>query len=173
VTAIAVNTPVSIVTQPTNVTVRATGSTTLRVVAQGSAPVTYEWTKDNQVLSGANTAELTFVNIKAGDAGQYIVKISNSKNSVTSNPVAVTVLNALDVSTGRYARLTLAGSTGHAYYIEYAEKVGSDGKFGWSNLTNFVLAPNPLSIVDPTSAAPTSRFYRAQEKLPAPPARSD
>lgn len=162
-TPIAENTPVTIVTAPSNVSARLGGTATLRVLAQGSAPVTYEWRKGDQLLDWAKTAELTIRNVANADAGQYSVRVSNAVNSVTSGPVTLTIKPALEVTTGRYARITVDGSTGKNYRLD--KYVPADfelfAPINWTGWSNFVLAPNPKSIVDPESNRKAGTLYRA------------
>jgi hypothetical protein len=161
-TALPANTPLTILTQPpTNVAVRATGSATLRVVARGSAPVKYQWYKGSEAISGATNAEFRFTNAAAQNAGAYSVRLTNSVNSVTSTLVNVTVQPELEVAPGRFARVTLEGSTGRPHRIDVAADLSAAGTQNWQPLTNLTLAPNPRTVVDDNPAAGAHRFYRA------------
>lgn len=74
----------AIATQPASLTVDAGGTATFTVVATGGAPLSYQWRKNGQALSGALADTLTLANVSATDAGDYTVVVSNSAGSVTS-----------------------------------------------------------------------------------------
>jgi formylglycine-generating enzyme required for sulfatase activity len=68
-----------------------------------------------------------------------------------------------------YSGLTISGTLGTSYSIEYNTKLGATN---WTLLTNVVLTANPMLWVDTTSAATATRFYRvlptAATNSPAP-----
>ncbi len=59
-------------------------SVAFSVIATGGEPLAYNWTKDDQVLPGENSATLNLTEISAEQAGIYEVTVSNSAGS-TSN----------------------------------------------------------------------------------------
>jgi len=81
-----------------NVTIDAGGTATLSVAAHnpGSAALTYQWQKNGTDIPGATSKDYTISNAGPEDIGQYWVKVSNPKASVTSgqgtpNPTVVLV----------------------------------------------------------------------------------
>ncbi|HEX3728963.1 MAG TPA: DNA/RNA non-specific endonuclease, partial [Opitutaceae bacterium] len=74
------------------------GSAAFSVTASdnGNPPLTYQWSKDETPISGANGATLTLVGVLAGDAGSYSVTVSNALGSIVSAsaPLVVTGLPA-------------------------------------------------------------------------------
>jgi hypothetical protein len=91
VAALTVISPVSITTQPTAQSVIAGNTATFSVVATGSAPLTYQWSKDGVAISGATAASYALAATTAANAGSYTVLITNSVGSVTSAPATLTV----------------------------------------------------------------------------------
>lgn len=90
----------SISTQPANQTVTAGQTATFSVVAAGTAPLTYQWQKNNLNISGATSASYTTPPTVTGDSGaSFRVKVANSVNSIMSNPATLTV-NPVVVSAG-------------------------------------------------------------------------
>jgi hypothetical protein len=90
----------SISTQPANQTVTVGQAATFSVVAAGTAPLTYQWQKNNANISGATSATYATPATVSGDNGAtFRVIVSNSVTSVTSNSATLTV-NAVVVSTG-------------------------------------------------------------------------
>jgi len=79
-----------IVVQPVSRTNVAGSTVSFVVVADGQAPLSYQWKKDGQalsdggVISGAQSAELTLSGIAAGDAGSYTVGVTNAAGGVES-----------------------------------------------------------------------------------------
>ncbi|HEY9007918.1 MAG TPA: PQQ-dependent sugar dehydrogenase [Ohtaekwangia sp.] len=96
-----VNTAPAIVTQPANVTVSAGQPATFSVTATGTAPLSYQWQKNNVNIAGATASSYTIASTQASDAGAYRVIVSNSAGSVTSNAaqLTVTTFNAPPVAT--------------------------------------------------------------------------
>jgi hypothetical protein len=83
--------PVSIVSQPTNVTADLGGSATFGVTATGGA-LTYQWAKEGVNILGATAETLDLSEIKSSDEGDYTVLVSNGQDDETSNPARLTVI---------------------------------------------------------------------------------
>lgn len=91
--------PPVIVTHPVdNLTLAPGGTATLTVEATnpGAAALTYQWQKNGRDIPGATSASYTISNASPLDIGQYWVRVSNPKASVTSgqgspNPTVVLV----------------------------------------------------------------------------------
>jgi Phosphoesterase family/Immunoglobulin domain/Immunoglobulin I-set domain len=82
----------SITTQPVNQTVTAGQTATFMVVATGTAPLAYQWQKNGTAISGATSASYTTPATTSSDnAAQFVVVVSNSAGSVTSNAATLTV----------------------------------------------------------------------------------
>lgn len=88
---LTVTTPPSIVTQPASQTVTAGDTVSLSVVATGTAPLSYQWKKDSNLIAGANASTLNFTPISLSDAGAYTVTVQNALGSVTSTVATLTV----------------------------------------------------------------------------------
>jgi hypothetical protein len=88
----AVITAPSITTQPASQTVNGGQTATFVVVASGTAPLNYQWSKNGSMVSGATSASYTTPPATAlDDAAQFQVTVSNSGGSVTSNPAKLSV----------------------------------------------------------------------------------
>ena len=82
----------SITTQPANQTVTVGQTATFTVVATGTAPLSYQWQKNTTAISGATAASYTTPATTSSDNGaQFVVVVSNSAGSVTSNAATLTV----------------------------------------------------------------------------------
>src|SRR5580700_6100239 len=90
----------SISAQPANQTVTVGLTATFSVVAAGTAPLTYQWQKNNADISGANSAKYTTPPTVSGDSGPtFRVKVTNPVTTITSNPATLTV-NPVVTSSG-------------------------------------------------------------------------
>ncbi|HTF82112.1 MAG TPA: sugar-binding protein [Cytophagales bacterium] len=80
-----------------NTTIAQNQTLTLTVVATGS-DLSYTWYRNNQIITGANTATLTINNVEASyDNSTFKVLVSNSLGSVTSNIITLTVTDFVGV----------------------------------------------------------------------------
>lgn len=88
----------TIVTQP-QATVSTVGAPfSLTVTVQGQTPFTFQWVKDGTNVSGANASTYAVASAVATNAGNYRVIITNTSGSITSSPVAVTIIELPSVS---------------------------------------------------------------------------
>lgn len=96
-----VNTIPAIVTHPSNVTVSAGQPASFSVTATGTAPLTYQWQRNNVNIAGATASTYTIANTQPSHAGSYRVIVTNAAGSATSNAATLTVttFNAAPVAT--------------------------------------------------------------------------
>src|SRR5467141_628725 len=102
----------SITAQPASQTVTAGQTATFSVATTGTAPLTYQWKKNNLTISGANSSGYTTAASTGLDSGaQFTVTISNTAGTITSSPATLTV-NVPPSITAQPASQTLtAGQT--------------------------------------------------------------
>ena len=105
--ALGVNVAPQIVTPPSPVTIDQGLTTSLSVVASGTAPLTYRWQKSNVGgtlftnvvnggrISGTTNATLTITNLQTSDTGDYQIIVANAVGSVTSTPPATLTVQAV------------------------------------------------------------------------------
>ena len=93
----------SIATAPVAQTVTAGQVATFSVVANGSAPLSYQWQRNGQGIPGATAATYATAPTTAGDDGStFAVTVGNANGAITTIPVRLTVtasLPAADVLT--------------------------------------------------------------------------
>jgi hypothetical protein len=78
--------------QPASQTVTVEQSATFSVVAAGTAPLTYQWQKNNANIVGATSSTYTTPPTISGDTGAtFRVIVTNSVTSITSNSATLTV----------------------------------------------------------------------------------
>src|SRR5438445_461880 len=82
----------TLTTQPASTTVSLGQTATFSVVANGTAPLTYQWQKNGASINGATAASYTTPATTTADNGStYQVVVSNSAGTATSNAAALTV----------------------------------------------------------------------------------
>jgi hypothetical protein len=85
--------PPTITSQPVNMSVVAGHPATFSVVATGTAPLTYQWSKNGVAISGATSASyITPATTTADNGSTFQVTVSNAGGSTPSNTVTLTVL---------------------------------------------------------------------------------
>jgi glucose/arabinose dehydrogenase len=85
----------SIVQQPTAIAVSVGQIALFSVVASGTAPLTYQWQKDNVDIQSATQSTFTISQTQLADAGSYRVIVTNAVGTITSSSALLTV-NALN-----------------------------------------------------------------------------
>lgn len=84
-----------ITAQPASQSVIAGKTASFSVTATGSAPLTYQWSKNGTPISGATgSAYTTPTETTADNNGKFTVAVSNSAGSATSNAATLTVSSA-------------------------------------------------------------------------------
>lgn len=81
-----------IVAQPVGGTFLVGETATLRVVADSTVPMTFQWSRDGQPLVGKTDATLELANLGAADTASYVVNIRNSAGNTNSQPAAIRIL---------------------------------------------------------------------------------
>ena len=89
--------PLAILTAPQSTTVTAGAPVTFTASANGTAPLSYQWSKDGIPLAGATGTQYAIPLVRAADAGSYTWTVTNGSGSVTSAAAVLTV-NAAQVA---------------------------------------------------------------------------
>ena len=81
-----------ITAQPQNASVAAGQTATFSVTATGTAPLSYQWSKNATAISGATSASYTTPATAASDNGaSFTVSVTNAAGSITSSAATLTV----------------------------------------------------------------------------------
>jgi hypothetical protein len=89
---LTVKLPPSITTQPADTTVAAGRTARFTVTATGAAPLSYQWRKNGQNITGATRAFYTTPPTTIADNGSlYSVVVTNKLGSITSEDATLTV----------------------------------------------------------------------------------
>ncbi len=84
----------------------------LSVAAGGTAPLSYQWYKNNEPIAGATASSLALTRLQLSDSGTYYVTVSNTLGSVTSSNA---VGEVLPLPTNAY-QATIISEFPDAYY---------------------------------------------------------
>jgi hypothetical protein len=101
--------PPYLVSQPTNMTIRAGLTATFHVVAGGSPNLQYQWQMNSTNLPGATSDTLIIPNVTVTNAGSYRVFVSNSggfTNSVSALLLVEPGMSTVEITTGATNALT-------------------------------------------------------------------
>lgn len=88
--------------QPASLVVLAGSAASFTAVAVGTAPISYQWSKNGTPISGATSSTLNLANVQTADNGSYTLTASNSVGSVTSNPAQLTVTTSIPLVNSAY-----------------------------------------------------------------------
>jgi hypothetical protein len=91
--------PPIIITQPTSINTNSNTTINFSVSSNGSYPITYNWYKENSLISSSVSNSLYIFNTQSENLGNYYCVISNLVGSVTSNTVQLSLNTLLSVVT--------------------------------------------------------------------------
>jgi alpha-tubulin suppressor-like RCC1 family protein len=80
-----------VLASPTNLTVIAQSNAVFGVVAEGSAPLAYQWRLNSAAVAGQTNPSLLLVAVNPNQAGSYDVVVTNAVGAVTSAVAVLTV----------------------------------------------------------------------------------
>src|SRR5437016_4502547 len=127
----------SITTQPASQTVTVGQTATFTVVATGTAPLSYAWTKNATAISGATAASYTTPATTSSDTGaQFTVTVSNVAGNVTSNPATLTVTTGTGGTMPQF---------GHVFIVE-GENTSFSSTYSSSNMPYLTSLANQYGV---------------------------
>jgi len=101
-----------ITSQPECRTVPVNGNVSFSVTATGTAPLFYQWRKNDIAIRGATNMSYSILNAQTNDAGAYSVVVSNVASAVTSSNAVLIVNPSLGPPNDLFAnRSVMAGLT--------------------------------------------------------------
>ena len=152
--------PPSITTQPAGSTNVVGATANFNVVADGTAPLNYQWQANGTNLVDATNATLTLKNITSDQDGIYTVTVTNGAGSIISSNAVLSIYATAAATLGGYSfsgdtgfQLQVAGVPGFNYAVQ-----GSTNLIDWVSLfTN----TSPFSFTDANATNAPQQFYRA------------
>jgi len=111
---------------PPTLTERAGDHVAFVVSASGTAPLTYQWYQDGNLLANQTNASIVLTNIQTINSGQYQVIVTDATSNYASNAATLNVsANALPLASTNLVVLrlgdgvqTLSGATGNTIYLD-------------------------------------------------------
>jgi len=88
---LTVNVPAAIGSGPISQTINAGTTATWIIAATGTAPLSFQWSKNGVSIPGATSGTLTLTNVQPTDAGNYTAVVGNVAGNTTSNAATLTV----------------------------------------------------------------------------------
>ena len=89
----------TITSQPISATLLAGTAATLGVAANGTGPLTFQWSKAGKAIVGATNDTYAIPSTTTADSGNYTVAVTNAKGSVTSSTAVLLVSEAARITT--------------------------------------------------------------------------
>ena len=96
---VVVRAPVTIVTQPQSRLAPTGTSVTFAVTATGTTPITYQWFKNGQKITGATSATYGVSSAGESDTGGYQVQVSNPTGDLISQTASLRVAQPVTIVT--------------------------------------------------------------------------
>jgi uncharacterized repeat protein (TIGR01451 family) len=149
--------PPAFVTEPTDRVAVVGQVVTFNVAVTGSAPLTYQWRKNNVNLPGETGTNLTFV-AQFSSAGQYSVAVSNLCGGVISANATLTVIGSTNVVVTASDR-GWYNSSGFHDPGNFNHFVGYDGNDSYRNWFVFNIPPLAAPLVRAELRAYTYGVY--------------
>ena len=143
--------PPAIVTAPASATLTAGGNVTFTVTASGTAPLAYQWLKNNSAMAGATSATFTLNNVAAADAANYSVTVTNAVGSATSAAATLTVLGPPAITTAPASASVVQGNS-----VSFSAAASGTAPLSFQWLKNGVAIPGAISNVLTLSAVTTN-----------------
>ena|GEM_PF-1166565 len=155
--AVAVNTSPVITAQTSNST-RCVGQQMLfSVTATGTPTPTFQWYKDNSIISGATNNQYNISSVTTGSAGNYYCVVTNVCGTATSTQITLTVNQAPSIST-HPGSLTVC--SGQSSTLTVNASGTSPLSYQWyKNSTQISGATNYFYTISSTATSDAGSYY--------------
>lgn len=148
----------SILVNPVSTNAYAGLAAKFSVLADGTAPLSYQWFKGTSAIDGATTATLTFTCSPEDDGTSYYVVVTNFNGSITSSVVTLSVSTGLAVDAPPTSITRNAGSAAAfevvaegAVPVSYQWYKGLDDSTPIDGATNQILWLSDVQLADDAS----------------------
>jgi uncharacterized delta-60 repeat protein len=101
----------SILLQPRSKTASPGSTVEFNVVANGTAPLQYQWFRDETPLAEQTDDTLSLTGLTVLDEGEYWVRVTNGAGSIDSNRVALTLMDLPVINLFPSMRMTARGTS--------------------------------------------------------------
>lgn len=97
--------------EPASQMARSGTTVTLSAAATGLAPLSYQWWYNGAPLGGQTTATLTLNSVVVSQSGNYVLVVSNSLGTVSSDVAGLTILDAPVITQNPHNQIGTVGGT--------------------------------------------------------------
>jgi hypothetical protein len=150
--------PPAIQASPQTQTAEAGSVVGLLVKASGASPLFCVWyLNSTNLISCSTNRELNLTNVQFAQSGAYTVVISNALGAVTSAPVMLNVISAVERRPVPGVKVT--GEAGSLLNVDYADSLSPAPT--WTTLGSVSPTSSSQYWFDLTLPLPPQRFYRA------------
>ncbi len=151
--------PPTILAEPRSQTVAIGSTAHFSVATIGSGFLTFQWYFEETPIPGATARVLSIPSAQTSQSGAYTVVVSNGAGDSRSVPAMLSVLPGLTVT--MVPAISLAGTVGVPYRIEYVNAVGPVGD--WQELATVTVTNIGQFYFDVSAIGQPLRFYRLVE----------
>jgi hypothetical protein len=153
----------SISVQPVSQSLTAGQSATFSVVATGTGPLTYQWSRNGSPISGAISASYTTAVTRVSDNGAlFNVRVSNTAGGATSSTATLSVKASVIAPTITMQPLAQSVTAGQAATFSVATTGTAPMTYQWSRNGSPIVGANSSSY---TTALTTSSDDGAQFRV--------
>lgn len=124
------NTPVSITSHPTNVTVVQGQPVALAAVVDGSPPFNFQWWQGGAPVAGATTNPYLLASARYSDQGDWVLIVTNNFGAATSQVAVVTVLDVTPPVIANATNITVAAVSPAGTAVSLAHVTAQDDRDG-------------------------------------------
>jgi glucuronoarabinoxylan endo-1,4-beta-xylanase len=147
----------SVTTQPAGQSIIPGQAATFKVVASGTAPISYQWQKNGTAISGATAATYTTPATTSADNGEtFRVVISNPVGSVTSSSATLTISSALVAPLVTSQPVSQEVAVGQSATFSVAAKGTAPLAYQWMKNGSSISGANGTSYTTPPATATDS-----------------
>ncbi len=148
-------TPVSIINQPQSQNGCLNGNKNISVSVNGTSPISYQWKKNGNIITGQTLNMLNFGNLQQSDEGNYTCVVSNYCITLTSSAATLKVIEitfdagtADNICSGDNTLIQTSASSDHP--VE-----SGNFSYSWSPTTGL----SPVNSANPTASPDTTTTY--------------
>ena len=161
-----------IIQPPIGLTVYSGRDVTLRGVAAGATPLSYQWLFNGTNIDGATNANLSLANLQVANTGGYQLFVSNYLGTAISIPAALNVIvSPLTIVGQNTATLTNLYQAGKFTVSGFTVNGSGPLRYQWffsrtnNGYTPIVGATNDTLVKDPAFAFDTGNYYVSVSNL--------
>jgi uncharacterized repeat protein (TIGR01451 family) len=155
IATLTVNQNVQVSSAPLSLTNCPGTSASFNVIAGGTGPFSYQWSKNGLPMSGATTSSLTLPSVSASDAATYTVIVSGTCGNAVTNSATLTVNENVQVSSAPVSLTNCPATTATFNVIA----TGTALTYQWSKNGSPMAGQTTSSLVLPSVNATNAGTY--------------